>query len=95
MRHLSRRDGPPALRMGVNAAGELVVATEVPGRQDAGQLAELVRTADTEGVAVRFAPGRDLVLAAELIELGFEWREGASGRYLMRMPAEITFRPGR
>ena len=95
MRHLSRGDDPPPLRMGVAENGDLVVATDAHGRRDADLLAELVRVADAEGAAVRFAPGRDMVLAAALIELGFAWCEGTEGRHLMRAPADPPCRPCR
>lgn len=95
MRRLSRRDGPSTFRLGVTEAGELAVAIDTPGKQDVGLLAELVRSGDDEGVAVRFAPGRDMVLAAGLIELGFGWCEDANGRYLLRAPYDAACRPGR
>jgi len=95
LRRLARRDGPSLLRMNVTATGELLVGLEildVPRPPDEALLTELVRTADEEGSDVRFAPGRDMVLASGLIQLGFAWQEGPDGRSLLRSPAEPSSR---
>lgn len=87
MRRLSRRDGSTDLHMHVADTGELYVAAEDNRRLDAGLLEEVAGVAEEEGSAVRFDVGRDLLLASALVELGFEWREDAAGRGLVRVPA--------
>jgi hypothetical protein len=94
MRRLSRRDGAPIPDLHVNGTGELQVGPEAVREPDAGLLDELVRTADEEGSAVRFDPIRDLVLASGLVDIGFEWQDGPTGRCLIRAPGQPTGRPG-
>lgn len=86
MRRLSRRDGATDLRMHVAETGELHVSPGADRRWDAASLGEVAAVADEEDSPVRFDAGRDLLLASALVELGFEWREDAAGRGLVRVP---------